>query len=86
VVVVDVLDVLTLTTSGNEPRITQVVGKDIYGNRGKRIGKVEDFVLSGGHLYAVVDPRNGPIERFVNLSAGQLVVIPWNELRFMDRP
>lgn len=83
VIVIDAPDVQKLNPQ-NVPgfRTSEVIGTDVYSNAGKRIGEVEDFVMSAnGYFYAVVDIQNGEIERFVDVTDDELVVIPWNQLR-----
>ena len=87
VIVVDAPDVQKLN-SGKVPgfRTSEVIGTDVYSNSGKRIGEVEDFVMSGnGYFYAVVDIQEGVLERTIDLTDDELVVVPWNQLRVSPR-
>lgn len=86
VIVVDAPDVQKLNPgSVGGFRTSEVIGTDVYSNAGKRIGEVEDFTYSRGHLYAVVDIQGGAIERYVELGDGETVVIPVNQLRVQNR-
>lgn len=86
-IVVDAPDVQKLNLNEVSGfRTMEVVGTDVYGNAGKRIGEVQDFLMSGsGHLYAVIDIQDGPIERYIDLTDGDVVVIPWDQLRVRDQ-
>jgi ribosomal 30S subunit maturation factor RimM len=83
VLVVDAPDVRKLNAASDGGfRTNDVIGMDVYSNNGKRIGEVQDFLMSGaGNLYAVVDIQDGAIERYVELSDDDEVVIPWRQLR-----
>ena len=87
VIVIDAPDVQKLNPEKVPGfRTSDVIGTDVYSNAGKRIGEVEDFVMSGnGYFYAVVDIQDGEIERFVDVTDDELVVIPWNQLRVTTR-
>ena len=87
VIVIDAPDVQKLNP-GNVPgfRTSEVIGTDVYSNAGKRIGEVEDFVMSGnGYFYAVVDIQQGDVEQYIDVTDDELVVIPWNQLRVSTR-
>lgn len=86
VIVVDAPDIQKLDKAAGGFLTSEVIGTDVYSNVGKRIGEVEDFAFSGSHLYAVVDIQDSPLERYVDLTDDDMVVIPWNQLRVMDRP
>lgn len=83
VLVIDAPDVRKLNTAADGGfRTSDVIGMDVYSNAGKRIGEVEDFVMSGsGSLYAVVDVEDGAIAQYVDLGDGDEVVVPWRQLR-----
>jgi sporulation protein YlmC with PRC-barrel domain len=67
-------------------RTSEVIGTDVYSNAGNRIGEVEDFAMSGnGYFYAVVDVQEGALERTIELTDDELVVVPWNQLRVSSR-
>lgn len=87
VIVVDAPDVQKLD-SDSVPgfRTSEVIGTDVYSNSGKRIGEVEDFVMSGGgYLYAIVDIQDGVLDGALDLIDGEVVVIPWSQLRASPR-
>lgn len=83
VIVIDAPDVQKLS-SASVPgfRTSEVIGADVYSNAGKRVGEIEDFIMSsGGYFYAVVDIEDGEFEQYVDLADDDLVVIPWDQLR-----
>lgn len=86
VVIVDAPDVQKLAPAVGGARLSAVIGTDVYSNSGKRIGEIEDFTVSNGHLYAVIDIQESGFEEYVDLSENDVVVVPWDELRVMDRP
>lgn len=81
VLVVDAPDLRRTRTSVTGPRFTQLVGEEVYSNSGKRIGEIEDFVMSRGEVYAVVDTSDGPLEELVNLGDQEMVLLSARELR-----
>lgn len=87
VIVVDAPDVQKLNAERVPGfRTSEVIGTDVYSNAGKRIGEIEDFVMSGnGYFYAVVDVQEGELERYIDITDDELVVIPWNQLRVSSR-
>jgi sporulation protein YlmC with PRC-barrel domain len=84
VIVIDAPDVQKLDGAVGGLRTSDVIGTDVYSNNGERIGEVEDFLLSNGHFYAVVDIQDSPIERYVELGDDDMVVIPWDQLRTIE--
>lgn len=82
-IIVDAPDVQKFnTTEVPGFRTSEVVGQDVYSNAGKRIGEIEDFMMSrSGYFYAVVDIEEGPLEPYVDLTEDDVVVIPWDQLR-----
>lgn len=63
-------------------RTSEVIGMEVYSNAGKHIGEVDDFLMSGnGYFYAVVDTEEGEIIDAIDITDGDVVVIPWNQLR-----
>lgn len=81
VLVVDAPDLRRTRADATGPRVTELVGEEIYSNSGKRIGEIEDFVMSRGEIYAVVDTSDGPLEELVNLGDQEIVVLSARELR-----
>ncbi|MQA64715.1 MAG: hypothetical protein GEU76_02260 [Alphaproteobacteria bacterium] len=64
------------------PRFTTLIGQEVYSNSGKKIGKIEDFVMaSRGEIYAVIDSSDGPIEKLVKMGDGEMLILPLRELR-----
>lgn len=82
-IIVDAPDVQKFnTTEVPGFRTSDVVGQDVYSNAGKRIGEVEDFMMSSsGYFYAVVDIEEGPLEPYLDVTEDDVVVIPWDQLR-----
>jgi ribosomal 30S subunit maturation factor RimM len=87
VIVLDAPDLRKLDRDQRGFLRTEIVGTDVYGNGGKRIGEVKDFVVTrGGYLYAVVDTKEGALDGALDLSDGEDVVVPWDELRMSAVP
>ncbi len=87
VIIIDAPDVRQLRVDTPGRMLSEMIGTDVYGNGGKRIGEVEDFILArGGYLYAVIDVRDGPLDGILELGDGDLVVVPWDELRLSSVP
>ena len=81
-VTVDAPDLFRVRESNVEPRFTSLLGVEVYGNRGKRIGEIEDFVLAkDGQIYAIIETAEGPIEELVQIGDDEVVVAPLRELR-----
>jgi ribosomal 30S subunit maturation factor RimM len=89
VLVIDAPDIRKINTLDGGFKTSDVIGTDVYSNAGKRIGEVRDFMMSrSGHFYAVVDVQDSPIERYLNVDTdnGDVVVVPWRQLREMTQP
>lgn len=86
VIVVDAPDVQKLDTTVGGFRTSDVIGTEVYSNRWKLIGEVEDFTYSHGKLYALIDIDDGAIEQYVELTDDEVVVIPVEQLRVAARP
>ena len=87
VIVIDAPDVQKLNTEKVPGfRTSDVIGTEVYSNAGKRIGEVDDFVMSrNGYFYAIVDIQEGALESYIDVTNEELVVIPWNQLRVSPR-
>ena len=82
VIVLDAPDLYKIPESAISPRFSTLLGMEVYSNKGKRIGEIEDFVMAkGGKLYAVIDTHKDPIADLLNLNDGELVIAPVRELR-----
>ncbi|MEX2451316.1 MAG: PRC-barrel domain-containing protein [Rhodospirillales bacterium] len=88
VLMIDQPDVQMLQGNVDSPSIGSIIGSDVYSNAGQKIGEIDDFVLVGGELYAVLDVDDGPLEQYVEASGNeeQTIVVPARELRTADRP
>lgn len=83
-IVVDAPDIQKLQLGSDPTFMSDVVGLDVYGNGGAKIGTVKDFVVADGSLFAVLDTSNGPLDGTIDQSAEEEIVVPWNELRRAD--
>jgi sporulation protein YlmC with PRC-barrel domain len=64
------------------PRFKTLIGQEVYSNSGKKIGKIEDFVMADrGEMYAVIDTSDGPIEKLVKMGDSEMLILPLRELR-----
>lgn len=86
VIVIDAPDLRKASNATGGFRTSEVIGTDVYSNANKRIGEIDDFAFIDGKLYAVVDIQDSPLEKYVELDDGDMVVVPWDQLRVMDRP
>ena len=87
VVMVDAPDVQKITKSDVGFRTSDVIGMDVYSNSGKKLGEIDDFMLDRtGHLYAVVDVHNGPLDGLIDLNGDDNIVVPWDQLRVSSVP
>lgn len=81
-IVVDQPDVQKLKVVDAGVQFSELLGAEVRGNAGKRIGEIEDFVIArGAYLYAVIDTSDGPLEELIDLGNDETVVIPWDQLR-----
>ena len=86
-IVVDAAGVQKLGKARHGPRITELIGSEVYSNGWERIGEIEDFVIArGGHFYAVIDVADGPLEDAVDVTDDETLVVPWDQLRVASRP
>ena len=82
VFIVDAPDLRKVGKDLAGPRFTTLIGQEIYSNSGKKIGKIEDFVMANrGEIFAVIDARDGPIEKLVKRGDGEMLILPLRELR-----
>lgn len=82
VIVVDAPDLFRINKDELGPRFSSLGGREVYSNAGKRIGEIEDFVLTkGGQVYAVIDTSKGPIRDLLKGDDGETVIVPIQELR-----
>ena len=82
VIMVDAPDIQKIARDKEGFRTSDVIGMEVYSNKGTRIGKVEDFVLDRtGHFYAVIDIHEGPLDGLLELGKDDTVVVPWDQLR-----
>lgn len=82
VLVIDAPDLRKVDKELAGPRFTTLIGQEIYSNSGKKIGDIEDFVMTNrGEIYAVIDTSNGPIEKLVKMGDSEMLILPLRELR-----
>ena len=86
VIVIDAPDLQKASRAASGFRTSEVIGTDVFSNANKRIGEVEDFAFIGGKFYAVIDIQDSPIEKYIDITDDDLVVVPLDQLRVMDRP
>lgn len=82
VIMIDAPDIHRIARDMEGFRTSDVVGMKVFSNKGERIGEVEDFVLDRtGHLYAVIDVKDGPLFGLLDIGKDDTVVVPWDQLR-----
>lgn len=87
VIVVDAPDLFRVSEETVEPRFTELIGREVYSNAGRRIGEIEDFVMArGGEIYAVVDIAGGPVHDLLTLGEGEVLILPLREIRQAAMP
>lgn len=81
-IIIDAPDLRKVGKQDAGPRFTTLIGQEIYSNSGKKIGKIEDFVMANrGEIYAVIDTSDGPIGKLTKMGDSEMLILPLRELR-----
>ena len=79
---VDRTDLRRVSEGEVAPRFSSLLGQEVYGSKGKRIGEIEDFVIAkGGEVYAVIDRSEGLLADIASIGDDDIVVVKVRELR-----